>query len=414
MTAGFHILYSLSIVMFTTVENIYEGSRYRIKDKEKAQVFHAICSTAAITRKKVFETLEMRPTTVSKAVAELIDDRIIFEGESVNPGKKGRPEIGLFPNYNRFAAIAIYVFSKEIKGVLVNLGEEIISEMTVYVEDEADNDDFLNYLYKLIDSLSSLKPGGSEILGVGISVSGSVNTQNLTWIYTARWPRLKNLSFKPLAERTGLKVSIHRILDTDLKYILLKDPEICSEGALLFHWGYGIGSSYANKGTVLSSTLGSFGEIGHWQVNTDNPKLCTCGATGCLETEAALWALLPEIESSFPNTPEDENEFELFYEKHHIAELPMVQNAFKYVLNTLINLYYVLYPDRIMLYGPFFNNEELFARLSHDLKARIPAIGRENLSIRRFKYIQQGAIVGSTHSYFRTALSKHLRAKWDK
>ncbi len=411
---GTLILYVIIIPMLSAVDDIHEGSRYRIKDKEKARIFHAICSENSITRKKVFESLEMRPTTVSKAVSELLEDKIIYEGESINPGKKGRPEIGLFPNYNCFTNIAVYVFSKELRGVLINLGEEIISELIVHVNEDADNHNFLAAMNSMIDQLILSNPAGSKMLGIGVSVSGSVNSRELTWLYTSRWPKLKNLSFKELSRRTGLKVSIQRILDTDLKYILLKKKENRNCGTLLVHWGYGIGSAYANEGNVLTSTLGAFGEIGHWQVNTDNPEPCTCGASGCLETEAALWALLPEIEKSFPGTPEDEDEFEEFYGKHKISGLPVVQKAYKYILNTLINLYYVLYPDQILLYGPFFNNELLFSRLSAGLKARIPEISREPLKISRYKYVQQGAIVGSTYPFFRAELSSFLRAKWDK
>ena len=119
--------------MINLIDTIHDTTRYRIKDKEKSRVYHIVCQQPGVTRKGIINQLSMRPTSVSGFVAELIDQRLIHEGQLQNDGKKGRPEIELYANYDRFVVISLYVVSKQVKGVLLNINREILVENSVPV-----------------------------------------------------------------------------------------------------------------------------------------------------------------------------------------------------------------------------------------------------------------------------------------
>lgn len=52
--------------MFTNIKTIHEGTRYRIKDREKSEVFHYICQYVGATRKEIVNISKIRPSTVSR------------------------------------------------------------------------------------------------------------------------------------------------------------------------------------------------------------------------------------------------------------------------------------------------------------------------------------------------------------
>lgn len=399
--------------MIANIENIHRISKYRIKDREKALIFQYICSQPSSTRKKAAADLRIRPTTVSKSVQELIQDTLVYEGEANNPGKQGRPEICLYPNLDRYTAIAIYVVSLEIKGALINLGEDILAEETITLTAGADNRVLTREISSIIRHLDLKKPAGSEILGTGISLPGTVNLPTSTWISSCRWPLLRNLSFDAIEEKSGHKLSVHKFLNTELEFLLIKNPDYCQGGTILFHWGYGIGSAYANMGRVLCSTLGRFGEIGHWKMNDPFPRKCTCGLTGCLETKAALWAMLPEIRKTYPDTPEDENEFRDFFQECGLEKLPLMEEAIESIVLALTNLCKIFFPDRILIISPFTNCKSILTRLKKSLLNNIPDFARETVSLVNLNEGFQGEIYGSTYSLFRNTLRNALIARWE-
>ncbi|MBA7620423.1 hypothetical protein ES703_27772 [subsurface metagenome] len=207
-----------------------------------------------------------------------------------------------------------------------------------------------------------------------------------------------------------MPVKLSRSLDTELEFLLLKNPEYRQGGTLLFHWGYGIGSAYARQGAVLRSSLGRFGEVGHIQVSLNSSKLCNCGFYGCLETEAALWSLLPEIRETFPEAPEDESEFTGFMHKRDISSLSAISRALGFINLGLANLYKIFYPDRILLLGPFTVSGSVFDGLVRSFSQALPDYARRSVKLKRIDGFQ-GQILGGLYSMFRQALKSFLTVR---
>jgi transcriptional regulator of PTS gene len=246
--------------MLKNIQNIHESTRCRIKDFEKALIFQYIYEGNAVTRKQLAESLRLRPTTVSNVVQELVSDNLVFEGRDRYPGKKGRPEIRLQTNFNRFTAIAVHVVSRELKGVLVNLGYETLADSSLVVPGDGGNSVLYRSIDNLASSLSRENPSGAELTGISLSLPGTVNLRQKSWISAARWPSLNNLKLNRLERSSPADISLCRFLDAELEYLLSIESGYRQGGTLLFHWGYGIGSAFAINGKVMRSTLGRFGE----------------------------------------------------------------------------------------------------------------------------------------------------------
>jgi len=398
--------------MLSDIASIHAGTRYRVKDLEKARIYQEICVKPGSSRKSISEKFELRPTTVSFVVQELIHDRLVKEGRNRTPGKPGRPELTLLPNLDRFVVISIYVQSRELRGVLVNMGDQVLAEQTRLIEEQADGATFLDTCRSIVEQLSAGVAEGSELLGVGLSLVGTVNPRTKIFSFAARWPRIHALDFHRLERRLKLPFALNRIHESELQYLIEKNKAYKRCSIVLFHWGFGIGISYSHMGRLLISSTGEFGEIGHTIINPDSQKRCQCGRFGCLETEAALWALLPEIRESNPDLEEHEEQYFELLQKPEVARLPAISRALRFVTLGVVNVQRLLSPDRILFVGPFTENAEIFRRLKEGFESSLFESEREHIRLEIVRGGFSGCSFGSSYPFFRARLRELLVTRY--
>jgi transcriptional regulator of PTS gene len=160
----------------------------------------------------------------------------------------------------------------------------------------------------------------------------------------------------------------------------------------------------------LKTSFGSFSEVGHLVLYPESGKKCTCGATGCLETAAALWALIPELAKNGHSFPEEEAEFEDYFNRKKIHNHVSIKHAVDAVAQALSILQTIFLPDRIVTYGPLLSNEEIFSAVVKKVKQRTPAFAAGNLRIDYIDRTFEGDIIGGSTELFVSAFRKHLIA----
>lgn len=394
--------------MLSLLHAVHDQTSHRIKDIEKARIFQKIALDPGITRKRIVAELKLRPTSVSNVVSELINQHMVYEGELQNNGRKGRPEISLYMNPNYLVSIAVYVVSKQLKGVLLNITGEILAENSINVSLQMGNDDFLRLLIDLIEPLRQAKPLGSEFAGVGLSFFGNFNKIKQELIFSMRWPNIKYFSFKQLSDRLGCEVLISTSLEAKLNDLLMNEPQYRNGGTLLYHWGYGIGATYAMNGVVLESTPGYIMEAGHVAVDLNNEQVCRCGNIGCLETEAALWALLPKLAKDYDGVPENENEFRSYYLEHHLGQSEIIRHAAKAFALSLASLYQILHPERMILLSPFLMDEQIYGYVQQQFYLRTSPHTHDDAKFILLPPEFRGEIYGSTSPLFKKRFQKEL------
>jgi transcriptional regulator of PTS gene len=310
----------------------------------------------------------------------------------------------------------LQVVSRTIRCRLVDMSGSLLGEEIIEINrDEADNSMILAATESLIEKLIANTPERSEILGIGIVVPGIIDRQNRLWIYSARWPRMQALPFDEIGEKFGLPVGVNRNLNLELRTRLLRKKEEREGSVLLIHWGYGIGSSYALNGSVIESSIGSFGEFGHWTVDPSSMRQCHCGESGCLETIASLWSLLPELRTIYPVVPSEETAFEAFTRENDISELPMIERAVDAFALSLANLNKAVFADRIVLTGPFVNIPSVLKRLESRFFHHLPhyAHGKCQMYVATLGAfdITQGCVMPFFEERMRTIFTAHDEAR---
>lgn len=382
-------------------------------DHHRIRLFHAICSNPGITRKDLILQLEIRPGTVSTITQQLVADRLVLEAPTSSQGSRGRPEIPLYPNWLRWVAVSVFCVSMELHAVLINGADEILAESKIEIPNTADNLEIESSMTDLVTSILSTVDGDSEVLAVALSIPGLVNSATKEWIFSARWPKLRRLSLRKMQKNLRVDLVVKRQLDVQLEYAMHRDRRLRIGNILLFHWGYGIGGAFARNGSVVTSHSGVFCQIGHVSVYPESTKPCICGRIGCLEADAALWALAPEMARAHGPAPQNELELVEFLSTQPVSATAYFRHARKSVAHALSHLLAVLVPDHVLMYGPFLQNVDVFSSLTEEVRNLSPPFVAESTVFEAVTAMSWDA-PGSTLAIFRNAYQSHLVSGFEK
>lgn len=351
------------------------------KVKHRLSLLELIYSHPGITRKDLIGETNIRPGTVSDITGELIAQGLIEESAPSGVRERGRPEVPLKPVWTRWVAISVYCVSMEMRADLISAEDVVIASESRDMPATADNAEVETILVDLLRDVIGNVPEHSQLLGATLSIAGLVNAENLDWIFSARWPRIRHLSLARVRDTLGIPLHLQRQLDLQLEYAMLANPDLRVGNTLLFHWGYGIGGAFASNGTVIQSSTGVFCQIGHVSVFPKSTRPCICGRIGCLEADAALWALAPHIEGSYGNVPQNEDELVQFLKDHPVHEEPYFKHALGAVGHGLSHLLGILVPNRVLVYGPFLESQHVFETLHQDVRRLSPPIVADETEI---------------------------------
>lgn len=401
--------------VFSNISDIFSEGTARRTDVAKARIFAAVAAGVdgrRITRKTLAQSLSLRAATISGLVGELIEDRLIEESERIHPSGKGRPEVALAVRPMRIVVPAIQVASRTLQGVLVDItGHAVAKASTTLVDEGVDGKQLAVAFRHMADSLVAHRPDGAEVPGIGIALPGIVDEPGKRWISAARWPRMADLDFSKLAKETGLSVRIERNRQAELRAYFHTWPQNRTGSVLYVSWGYGISSAYAHNGEVLASSMGGFGDVGHWWVVPEDRRRCLCGQVGCLEAHAALWALIPEIRAAYPEVEDTPESIRELLRTRDVARLPGIERATRLFAVALHNLFKTFFPDRVVLSGYFMQNPALATRVRHLFFEGVPAYARDRVVMEIADPEVFDAIAGVTAPFFHESLRNRLIAR---
>ncbi|HEY5796140.1 MAG TPA: ROK family protein [Bosea sp. (in: a-proteobacteria)] len=331
-------------------------------DRDCARVYRLVLGGLAHSRSEIARQLGLRSTTTSRVAADLVSRGLLLETMGEIAGR-GRPAAVLLANTRRIGASVIYVSSRSLSGVLVDLSGHLLAERTIMIDGEADNDAIAAVMAELARHLLAHMPAGMSHAGTAVSLSGLVDLPRGQWLMASRWPRMRGLDVAAELAPIAGPVEICRNLDAELRARAVREPEPFAGGTLLLHWGWGIGLSYAVDGRPFAPA-GSFGEIGHWRLSALAGRRCGCGNTGCLETGAALWSLLPALRRRWPDLEEDEARLARQLAGRDLLVLPEIDEAARLLARALANACRIFFPTRIAVSGPFAVNAGLWAHFA--------------------------------------------------
>ena len=376
------------------------------RGREIAAVLALVRTGKASTRGEIVEQLNLRSSSVSDFVGELVAKDLLRESTPRRRGR-GRPAAFLIYNAQRFGAIFMKVSGRSIAAKAVDMAGRVIAQRIAMPPHGTGNAEMAATVLDLARSVEADFPAGVEVAAVVCSLSGLLDAPRMRWCFTSRWPELRNLDLAEALAPLGHPVVLVRNLDAELCGRLAEaGGAAAAESVLLLHWGYGIGAAYHTEGAIVNRTHGRFCEIGHWRLGNARGATCTCGNTDCLETVAALWSLEPALRRAFPNISTNEAELGPIARRLDLLSVPEMVEATHEVVRLTANLARLLFPDRIILTGPFVHHPEIFTRFVDALE-RAPVLrALDRVSVAAGEAVERYEMAGALTDVFEDALNR--------
>lgn len=225
----------------------------------------------------------LTPATASGLVDELIEAGLVLE-VGTGPSAGGKPPKLIAPNPEGRSIIALDISSSRFQGAVVDLSGELgVTQSAAGATGAA-------AVETVIEMVSALaQKSSTPLLGVGIGTPGVVDP--VTGIVTSA-----NLDWheEPLAARLGERIDVGVHITNDAQAAALHEYSVHAPAVrslALVQVGRGIGTGHVFDGHLFNGENFATGEIGHVRLD-DGGRRCTCGNTGCLETQASMSALL--------------------------------------------------------------------------------------------------------------------------
>jgi len=299
--------------------------------------------------------------SVTKQINELLSKNIVVEkGYAASTG--GRKAMQYMINEDlsyTIASLSIDQFYTAI--TLSNLKGDIISSLENLPVDLRDSD-AANVLLKTVDRFfSSNNIDLKQVIGIGISMPGFVNSETgLNESYNSDSP-LYNI--KELIEQ---KFNVPAVIDNDSRCVAWAEKKFGnaqdSSHSLVINLNWGVGLGILINDDIFKGTSGFAGEFSHIPLS-DELTLCSCGKRGCLEVEASVSAAIRNIEKDIKNgeysiyeklVEEYDNKAEALIESVQIGDQIAINNIGKigYLLGKGIStLIHILNPNKIIISG---------------------------------------------------------------
>jgi predicted NBD/HSP70 family sugar kinase len=255
-------------------------------------VLNTIRKNGLIARSEIAEKTGIVKPTVTAITHQLLKKNLIREvgyGDSTEQG--GRRPIYLQVANEANCLIGIDIGSHRLRGVLVDLGENVIESISVPTP-LSSKEELLDKVEEIVIVLMKVaEENRAQIKAVGIACSGTVNSQTGKVIKAANISVLNGVNLaKEFKRRIKLPIAVYNAVGCSL--IAEKSRAGENSNLMLLTWGGGIGIGVSiGKKVFTGGQTAEVWDFGHIAVNPEGRK-CRCGRDGCLEAYVSTDALV--------------------------------------------------------------------------------------------------------------------------
>mgnify|MGYP006282771581 FL=1 len=363
-----------------------------MKEMNQEIILDLIQNKEAISRAEIAEITDLSPATVSNIVKDLINMDLVKEtkrGES----RGGRKPILLELNPNGALVIGLEWGISEVKGVLLNLNNEIIEFEEIIVKN-FEVEHFIDLSVKLIEKFSQQIEEPEKIYGVGIGVHGLVDPEK-GWSRFAPHFEWENVPIKKMMEKN---IEYPVLIDNDVRMMALTEKWEGKDNFIFINTGSGIGAAIVLGGELHYGRDFSAGEFGHMTIVEDGP-LCSCGDHGCLE---ALISTTNLVKQYFSEVEKDltlknvNKKWKKLINSSLAGEdkaRDILKNAGKYLGTGIANIINLLNPDAIIIGGPLIKAQDIvFPVIKNQIEKKSLQIPGNNIEIASASDEKVGAV----------------------
>ena len=256
-------------------------STWPVATRHAASVLRSVAATTATldswTRRALSDALDLSPSTISKAVAELKERGLLAEGDTESDGP-GRPVVPLRLATHHWSIVGINVVSENgepslLFGVLTDLegtvlAEPVVSGLLPQNDERAWRRELAGQLASVTRELvAASAAAGRELLGVGVELGGHIDAGRVVFSINNTFGGDKSLEEFDLQAALELSTRNSVVVTNDVHSLAIRDAlygfTTATHPVTVALFDDGIGAAVMDGGRIYEGARGAAGEVGH-------------------------------------------------------------------------------------------------------------------------------------------------------
>lgn len=270
--------------------NFTRATRTTAREVNRQILLNLVREHQPVSRADLARMMSVGRGMVTELVNTLIEEGVIYEGETATAPRGRRPTLLHIRSENRFVVGVDLRFSRTFIMLADFSGNQISLESFGAITDPKL---LVDTLADRVTRLLATHGAATTCEGVGIVVGGMVdprtgrvlNSPQLGW---------RDVDFAAdLQKALGLRIAVENAPKACALAHLWLGPRHGqgSDNFVYVTVSEGVGAGIVVNGQVLRGSGHTAGEFGHMPINPDGP-VCLCGAYGCLEANTSNLATL--------------------------------------------------------------------------------------------------------------------------
>lgn len=252
-----------------------------IRTYNASTVLQTLYRHGSCSRTQLAKLTGMSPATITRIIAELMEQGIVLEGKA---GKStgGRRPVYLHIDHTKLYIASLKLLRDDCRAALLDLKGNILSTEKLPWGGQTPQE----FLHNTVEILSTIFTQAGinreHILGVGVAVSGICHPKE------GRVIRSVNLDWEdvPIAELLGSELQLPIFIENDANACALAEVWLGTArdavSSMYLKTEEGAGAGIISNKALLNGSRFTTGEIGHVPLIAGGQP-CRCGQKGCLE-----------------------------------------------------------------------------------------------------------------------------------
>lgn len=270
-----------------------------VRERNLRLVLNMVRAERAISRMDIARDTQLSRATITNLINELLPTGIITETGTVLSGVGRRPILLEF-DYSARALLGVDIGATHLTVVAVNLEGHVLAirreAINTLNQPDATIARIVTRLNEVIHESGYSK---SKILGIGVSVSGPLEGDNLDRLSSVILPSWSGVDLRmEIANAMVLPVYLDNDANLGALAELWWGHGRSVENLAYIKVATGVGCGLILRGDIFRGAGGTAGEIGHTCMDTNGP-LCRCGLRGCLEAMTGAQAIIAAVREQY-------------------------------------------------------------------------------------------------------------------
>jgi N-acetylglucosamine repressor len=364
------------------------ASRSLLRDLNVSLLIELVRRSGTISRADLARQSLLSAPTVSTIVDKLLERGILIE-VSTAPSSGGRPPVLLSVDPKAGYVVGIKLRGDGLTTVVCDLAAQIVATEELHVPLVGDPAAALHAIeLEVRRILRSAKVTKSKVLGVGIGLSGIIETSRgvCNFSHLLQWRDVEIA--EPLRRHLGMPVWVDNDVNTLAVAEKWAGDAHDARDFVTLTVGRGIGLGIVIDRSLYRGANGATGEFGHMIVEPGGSK-CECGRFGCLEAMVGEDALRRRVGERHGHDISRDELLDLVCARDETT-IEVIESAGRKLGLAVANMITLLNPEMLIICGegtdmgaPFLDpiitavREQTFADLGRQVEIKVQRWGDE-------------------------------------